>query len=140
MCIQVGSLFSFVVTGGGILEGSGRVLLPCMQSHMTSMGGRGRQGASRATAEFGLSPERCTLAGDDSYTHTHTSHTVSVLHTGRESVCAWVHMCVMCAFGRKKLKEEGVNVFCLVVFLLLCVHVPPLPWKKRFDHLLFPHS
>lgn len=55
--------------GSGLFEGSGRVVLPCVQSHMTGMGGRGRQGASRATAEFGLSLEH-TSTGDSSYTQT----------------------------------------------------------------------
>lgn len=73
---------------------------------MTGMSRRGRPGACRATAEFGLSLERCTLAGDISYTHRHSSHTVSVLHTGR--VCA-VCMSVMCAFVRKQMEVEGVN-------------------------------
>lgn len=56
--------------GSGLFEGSGRMVLPYVQSHMTGMGGRGRQGASRATAEFGLSLERCTSTGDSSYTQT----------------------------------------------------------------------
>lgn len=74
------------------------------------MGGAGG-GTSRATAEFGLSLQRCTLAGDDSHAHKHTSHTVSVLLTRRWCARACVCVCVMCPFVRKEWEVVGVNVF-----------------------------
>lgn len=84
---------------------------------MTGLGGRGRQGASRATAEFRLSLEHCTLAGDDSYTHAHTHVAHGECSAYWESVRVHGHVCV-CV--RKKLEVEGVNAFSFIV--LCCVH------------------
>lgn len=114
---------------GGLVEGSGCLLLSCVLGHVTSMDGRGRQGASsRATAEFGLSLEFCTSAGDNSYTHIHILHAVSVSRSSRVCVCAWVGMCAfvgknkskcfspLCFLDDSLLLEEKKVILCFHIF------------------------
>lgn len=90
----------------------------CVQHrHMTGRGGRGReQRGSRATAEFGLSLEGCTSAGDDWVTHTQTLHLVSVSHSGRVCMGGYVWSVFL---QNKTLSMEEVIIWflhCLVFF------------------------
>lgn len=111
--------FFFFVEGWRVLEGSGRDLLPCVcaVTWQAWVGGAGRE-LPEPQQSF-ASHWSTALWQGTTHTHTraHTSHTVSVLHTGRACVCMGAYVCV---FVRKKLEGEGVNAFSFIVWC--CVH------------------